>query len=116
MPARRDTLAGLVERMSGAARGSTIAPRTASYGQPESLGRASYLIYNVDEDSLTKDRTIAIAESAVGRRLTEYERKHAHITRLEERDYRQETRPTDRLTGERLRIYRPMRAFKLTLS
>jgi len=33
-----------------------------------------------------------------------------------EYDYRERTRPTDRITGERLNIYRNMTAFKITLS
>ena len=117
MPARKDTFAGLVERQTGVARGSTIKARDVSMGSGKRLGKSSYIIYNVaNHEKLSRERKQALGEMAVGRPLTKSELAKFKITRYEPGDTRERTRPTDRLTGERLSIYKPMTAFKITLS
>ena len=117
MPSRRSTLAGLVERTTGVARGATQSARDVSMGLGQRLGRGSYVVYNVsDYRNLSQERKRALGEMVTGRALTRKELQRFKITPYQEGNYRERTRPTDRLTGERLSIYRPMNAFKITLS
>ena len=117
MAAPKRSLAGLVERQTGVARGSTQSARGVSQALGKNLGRTSYTVYNIaDFENLTRDRALAIAESAKGRPLTKREAGRLRITRDESGDYRERTKPTDAVSGERLNIYREMKAFKVTFS
>ena len=125
----RQDIQAVTDRVAGVTNSMTRSARTSNYGEPTRIGRGSYVIYNAGEDivdtptrrAANRERQIAVAENAIGRRLTKYEREHLRIERLnrqskKEYDYRERTRPTDRITGERLNIYRNMTAFKITLS
>lgn len=120
----RRGIQAITERTVGITRGQTQSARSYNYGETNRMGRGSYVAYNVQDDVVdtegkrasNRERQVQVAESVVGRPLTDYEKKHLRITRLDNADARVRTRPVDNITGERLNIYRNMTAFKITLS
>ena len=112
--ARRD-IKSIIERTTGVARGSTQSARGVSQALGKRLGRSSYIVYNVDTSDLSNERIAALIEST-GNKATKRRMQKFRISRLESQDFTKRTKPTDAVSGERLNIYRDMKAYQITFS
>ena len=113
--AKKD-IKSVIERTTGVARGSTQSARDVSQGLGKKLGRQHYTIYNLDTNDLSDQRKADIIESLTGRKAKKSEIKKFNATRAKSEDFRKRTRPTDNVSGERLNIYRDMKAYQITFS
>ena len=112
---RRD-IRSIIERTTGVARGRTQSARDVSMRLGQRLGRGSYVYYNLNTDDLSRQRRADIIESLTGRRATNREVSRFRYSRINSADSRERSRPTDAVSGERLSIYRNMRAYQITFS
>lgn len=106
----------IMERTTGVARGKTQSARDVSMGLGKTLGRGHYVYYNLNTDDLSKERKASIIKALTGRDATANEVRKFSYSRLKNLDERQRTKPTDAVSGERLNIYRDMKAYQITFS
>ena len=113
--ARRD-IRSIIDRTTGVARGRTQSARDVSMAPGRSLGRGHYVYYNLNTDDLSRTRRADIIKALTGRNATSREVSRFRYSRINGADDRVRTRPTDAVSGERLSIYRNMRAYQITFS
>ncbi len=115
-PWTQTDMRSLTDRMSGKSRSSTTSARGISQRLGKTLGQSRYTVYNVDTNDLSDERKAALIESVKGSPASKGDVRRFKIERVESQDFRKRTRPVDRVSGERLDIYRDMKAYQITFS